>query len=123
MGFLDGASAWLDSTLSASDGVDVVYRRGTAEVELSGVVIGETQFVQEVDEAVIAQWRGRDYFIAVSDLVLGETSITPEAGDRITQTVNGTDKEYEVVGASPEPCYRYTGPDEATFRIHAKQIG
>lgn len=100
----------------------ITYRRGSASVALTAV-IGETQFVQEVDEAVIAQWRGRDYFIAVADLMLGGETVTPQSGDRITQTVNGTEKEYEVAGASPEPCYRYTGPDEATFRVHTKQVG
>jgi len=119
---LNTASRWLDSKLSDSDGADIIYRRGGAATTITGVVVGQTQFVQETDEAVIAQWRGRDYFIAVDDLLLGGVAVKPEDGDRITQTVNGVEKEYEVVSASPEPCYRYTGPDEAMYRIHTKQV-
>lgn len=123
MGFLDTASAWLDSTLASADGLTITYRRGGATVSITDAVVGQTEFAQETEGQVVATWRGRDYFVSVASLLLEGIAVTPRAGDVIEQVFGGNTKQYEVLSIGSEPCFRYTGPDEVTYRIHTKLMG
>lgn len=115
---LDTGSLWLDSILGTSEGVEVTYRRGAAEVELEGVVVGQTLIGSDFGVGIVQTWQTRDYLIPTADLILGGNVTEPEVGDTIEQ--GGV--TYRVTEADDGRPWRYS--DEATrtmLRVHTKQ--
>lgn len=122
MGVFQDAIAGGLAAIRGAAGVSIVYRRAGASLELAAVS-AETQFVQQDGEAVVARYRSRDYLIAIADLELEGSTIVPEEGDRITETINGTACEFEVASEGGEPAYRYSDRAQTQFRVHTKQVG
>ena len=120
---LETAETWLAGQLKSSVGKSIVYRRGDNTVPLTATV-GSSVFEQRDDtDTVINQWEGRDFLILPADLVLDGSTVTPERGDQIVETVGGESLTYEVMSPGDEPVFRYTGPHRKQLRIHTKQVG
>lgn len=130
MGILARASDWLTRRLptAAAPGGPVVYTRAAdaSTVTLTGVAwVGRTAFRRfptgtEGTEAAALVWGDRDYLIPVS--ALGATP--PARGDRITETVNGTQVVFEVTSVVPgEPEWRYADEHRTCYRVHTLEVG
>ena len=85
-------------------------------------VVGPTG-VQEDGEAVIERLRTRDYLVNVADLLLDGIAIKPEDGDRIIETINGTETEFEVGSQDASQPYTFSDFGRTQYRIHTKQVG
>lgn len=64
----------------------------------------------------------RDFFIRVSDWTAAGLSGNPARGDRITETVNGTAKTYEVTSPIGEPWWTWAEEEQYVLRIHTKPV-
>lgn len=124
MSLLSRGQSWLNRTLAVAAGVSLTYTRGAQSVTLTGWV-GRTAFAQLPGSgsgaAVI--WGDRDYLIPVSDLVLGGSAVTPQRGDRISETIDGVSLTFEVLAPGTEPAWRYSDAGRQTYRVHCKKVG
>ncbi len=118
---LQQASDWLQNQRAKFMSRMVVYQRGEQTLQIAAT-IGQTVF--EVDDGTGAALRveSRDFLITASDLVLGGQAVTPQRGDRITETDGDHSYVYEVMAPGDEPCWRYSDPYRRTYRIHTKQV-
>ncbi len=118
------AQAFLNRTLSVSDGVSVAYSREGLSVTLTAW-IGRTVFRQDMANGTGGQvvFGDRDYLFPVASLVLDGVAVEPRQGDRITQTVGGLARTFEVL--TPEtgdPAARYSDPQKTVWRVHTKEV-
>ncbi len=116
---LQKASDWLQLQRRKFMSRTVVFQRGEQTLEVAAT-IGQTVF--EVDDGTGAALRveSQDFLITASELVLGDQTVTPQRGDRITETDGDHSYVYEVMAPGDEPCWRYSDPYRRTFRIHTK---
>lgn len=112
----------------ATSGGAVTYARaaGGASVDLTGKAWwGRTVFRRNPladQNAASVVFGERDYMIPVADLAQSGTAFHPARGDRITETVGGKSKTFEVIAPQGEDVWRYDGPDETLFRVHTKRV-
>lgn len=113
--------AWLQEQRRAHMVSSVIYARGASTVSDVSATVGQTIFRLEDGAGPVEYWESRDYLIDAADLTsLGE----PEAGDRITQTLNGTDEIFEVMAPADEAPWRWSDAHGRTvYRIHTKYVG
>ncbi len=119
---LQTATEWLDGVRNDVMSHAVTYARGELSVAVSATV-GSTLF--QVDDGAGGTIRvtQRDFLIRCADLVLGGEEVLPQRGDRITETVQGRNVVWEVMGpGGGEPDWRYSLPDRSTLRIHMKEV-
>jgi len=90
----------------------VEYRRGT-ETRTVAAVLGKTDV--EVEDASGLRVGSVVWDFLIAAAVLG---FEPAVGD--VMVVNG--KQYEVRNLSGQGCWRWTGPNQKTYRIHTQQI-
>jgi hypothetical protein len=124
MGLLQAGQAYLAGAVGKAAGVGISYARGatvvTITAESGAAWVGRTAFTSVQQGAIRVEWGDRDYLILASALAaIGE----PAEGDRITETVNGTAKVFEVMSPGGEPPWRYSDPQRSVFRLHVKQVG
>ena len=119
--YQDSISGGLAAIRQAA-GVSIVFRRGGAESDPFKAKVGRTEFVQESGEQVIARIRTRDYLIGVEDYKLEDQAVTPEDDDRILETINGRECEFQICSEGGEPPYVYSDTAQTQFRIHTKQV-
>lgn len=104
-------------------GVSVTYTRlGGGTLTLTAVH-GLTTFSSE--EALgRVEISARDYLVAVADLAVSGTAFAPAVGDRITETINGVAKTFEVQDPQNggETACRYSDQDRAMWRLHMKAV-
>jgi len=118
---LQSASDWLGEMFKTHASRTVTYKRGIDSVNVPAS-IGRTEF--EIDDGfgVLQKFESRDFLILAADLVFSGTSVLPERGDRIEETVGTTSYVYEVMAPGKEPAWRYSDPYRKTLRIHTKQV-
>ncbi len=122
MSMFSDAQTWLNETLATAAGVSVTYTDGTYSVSLTPWV-GRTVFSSNLDGAARIEFGDRDYLIPVSVLILNGAATKPAVGHRITESVNGTTKVYEIMRPDTgEPAWRYSDQGETVFRIHVKRV-
>lgn len=76
--------------------------------------IGRTLFRAENEYGVTVRTESKDFIIEANDL-----GCEPQRGDSII--FDG--KQYEVLAPNNEPCWRWSGSDNKTYRIHTKFMG
>lgn len=118
--FQDAISGGLAAIRQAA-GVSIVYRRAGASVPLTAVP-ANSQFEEQTTEGVIARTKTRDYLIAVADLELEGEPIQPEPGDKVAETINGVDCEFEVVPMNQQAGSIYSDRAQTQYRIHTVQV-
>ena len=107
----------LNRQMKVAGGVSIRYTRGAKSITLTAI-LGNTGFAVNMDNGPRLIWGDRDYLIAVADLTFGE----PALGDRITETVNGTAKVYEVMTPlSGDPAWRHSDHGQTMWRLHVKE--
>ncbi len=97
-------------------GETVTYARGAQSVEVTAVV-GESAH-DSIDDGMPVTVQSRDFMIAVEDLLLGASAVTPQAGDRITQG----SALFVVRDISGSNCWRYSDHPRSTYRIHTVEV-
>jgi hypothetical protein len=118
---LTRGAAWLDQQRSRHLTRTVTYLRGGDSVDLPAT-IGQTTFEQADEYGVIHRTESRDYLISAAELVLGGGVVTPQAGDRVHETVGAQVFIYEVMAPGGEPAWRYSDPQRQMLRIHTKHV-
>ncbi len=119
---LQTASDWLHDQQKQHASRLVTYERGATTVAVQAT-IGRTVFEIDDEFGVVHKLESRDFLIHAADLVLGGSTVLPERGDRIRETVGTTTYIYEVMAPGKEPHFRYSDPYRKTLRIHTKQVG
>jgi len=110
----------LMNTLQGFAGQTVTYHRGDASVSVTAVP-GRSEY--EVDtEYGIERSYARDFIVEAADLIISGSTITPQRGDLIKQTVGDDVLVFEVMApASGVDCYNLDQTGTST-RIHTKQV-
>ncbi|HBE68505.1 MAG TPA: hypothetical protein DDW52_10195 [Planctomycetaceae bacterium] len=116
MSLLQNAEAYLREVRRQHLAQLVTYQRGADSVDLLATQ-GSTD-TENDSGAVVVQSRSIDWILEAADLLLNETEVLPEKGDRI---VVGS-RIYEVVDLGGEPCFRWHGRDSLSLRVHTKEV-
>jgi hypothetical protein len=114
--FDDAASAAL-ATARAVAGNQVTYRRGASSAQMTAVS-GSTRYKFTNESGVTITITGRDYLIAVADLVLDSAPVTPLPGDVVDDGVH----QYEAMPVGGEACFAHSDSNKTQFRIHTKLV-
>ena len=85
---------------------DVTYRRGTDEAVVRATIGRTLLKLDDGYNGVWMVWTDRDYLIRAADLVLGGSSVQPQRGDQIRETVGAQSLVYEVLAHGDEPPWR-----------------
>ena len=120
---LEAGQQWLAEQLQEHASRSVVYHRGADNIAVQAT-IGRT--LLKLDDGyggVRMQWTDRDFLIPAADLVLNGSTVTPERGDRITETVGLNTSVFEVMAYGGEPPWRHSDPFGRLLRIHTKFVG
>ncbi len=99
----------------------VTYTRGAYSVVVQATV-GATPVDIDDGDGMAIRRQHRDYLLASADLVLNAVTVTPAAGDKITDTLADGDHVFEVVPLGAEKCWRASDGDGVTIRIHTKEV-
>jgi hypothetical protein len=117
------AAAALTRRKKQADGVSVSYARiGANTLTLTAVPGQTTATSAELPGRV--EISARDYLVAVEDLVdASGTEVPPAVGDRITETINGAAKTFELqTPENGEPAFRWCNENRAMYRLHMKAV-
>ena len=104
---------WLEQNLFGFCSSPIDYRQNGTTVAVNAV-FGKTDY--EVDDGSGVRVGGVVWDFLIEAATLG---MTPKVGDVLV--VNG--KQYEVRNLSGQGCWRWTGPNQKTYRIHTQEIG
>jgi len=119
---LELGSSWLDDQRKRFLSHTVTYQRGGNTADLQAT-IGRTIFKLVDGYGAVVRIESRDFLITAADLVIADTTVLPERGDRIREAVGEQVFIYEVLAPSDEPHFRYSDPYRRTLRIHTKFNG
>ena len=103
---------WLEQNLLGFCSSPVTYRRD-AQTQTCNAVFGKTDYQVSGESGVEVGAFLWDFLIDAESL-----GLSPEVGDIVV--VNG--KQFEVMKLSGQGCWRWTGPNQKTYRIHTKQV-
>ena len=118
---LEQAATWLSQQRTAFASRAVDYCRAAGVVTLSAS-LGVTNSEFEEVSGVLEQFVSRDFIVQASALVLSGQAITPQRGDRIQFSQDGTARVFEVTAPTGMECWAYSGPYGKDIRIHTKEI-
>lgn len=108
------ASAFLASQRKQYLSESIVYSPLSGEARPLFATLGKTLFRSENEYGVTIRTMSFDFIVLAEEL-----GVEPERGDVIT--LDG--RQYEVLAPNNEPCWRWSGNDFKTYRIHTKYIG
>jgi len=118
---IDNALGWLDEQNTAFRSRTVTYSRGSSSVSVDAVLDGQDFGAELVDIGAIG-WSGADFLIHPEAIVLDSVETLPQKQDRITTTVNGLSRIYEVlVPANGIPLFERID-NNRRLRIHTKLV-
>jgi len=104
---------WLEQRLLGFCSSPVEYRRDS-NTQTVDAVFGKTDIEVEDHTGITVSSFVWDFLIDAQTL-----GFEPDVGDLIV--VN--ERQYEVMNLSGQGCWRWTGPNRKTYRIHTKDIG
>ena len=110
---LNNGLDWLEQNLLGFCSSPVDYRRDEQSQTLDAV-FGKTDYQVSTESGIEVGAFIWDFLIDAESL-----GLTPEVGDLIV--VNN--KQFEVMNLSGQGCWRWTGPNQKTMRIHTQEIG
>jgi hypothetical protein len=109
---LNNGLDWLEQNLLGFCASPVDYRRDEQSLTLDAV-FGKTDYQVSTESGVEVGAFIWDFLMDAQTL-----DMTPKVGDIVV--VNG--KQYEVMNLSGQGCWRWTGPNQKTMRIHTKLV-
>jgi hypothetical protein len=115
----DKLKTWLPGQAAQVAGVTVTYTRGGTTRTLSALE-GRTVFASQQEGAPRIEFGDRDYLIELADLTaFGD----PQIGDRITETLAGVQRVFEVrTPGTGEPAWRWSDPGHTRYRVHTTRV-
>jgi hypothetical protein len=112
----ENAASWLLEQLQPEAGLTVSYTQGELVVSLTAIPSEVRTKTGEVNG--LFTWHvGMDWLVLASDL-----GVEPRKGDRISATIGGESRVYELQPVGDEACF---GPHDATGRslvLHSKRV-
>jgi len=112
--------AAVEEMFAEAFGVEVIYvvpaASGDTEIPLMAQVSLQSYDALNdygISETIVS----RDYLITNADL-----GATPESGHRIVETIDGTDRTFEVMPLDKRPCWQPADPDGRQIVIHTKEV-
>lgn len=118
MSLLDQGAAWLLTQTQAAAGTAMTYRRGSESVSVTGVRRARIELVND-ENGIPVQVRRHSIVIAASEL-----EFEPRAGDRITESISGSDVTWEVLPpAEGEPSFTWWDRAQTAYLIDVAQVG
>ena len=112
MNMLNDGLTWLEKQLMLNCSGQVEYVRDGLEAILTDAVFGKTEFEVTGEDGFASGAFVWDFLIDAEVLAL-----EPRTGD----IINLGGKEYELMKLPGEGCWRWTGPNRRTYRIHTKE--
>jgi len=110
---LNSGLDWLEQRLLGFCSSPVEYRRDTQSQTIDAVY-GKTDLEVEDQTGISVSSFVWDFLIDATTL-----GFEPAVGDLIV--ING--RQFEVMNLSGQGCWRWTGPNRKTYRIHTKDSG
>lgn len=103
----------------------IVYQRVTDSV-LTAVSLtawpGTADFERVTDEGASVVQADRCYLFPANDLFLGGANVLPQVGDRIVETVDGTDYTFELMIDKGRPVWEYNDHTRQILRVWTKRV-
>ena len=102
----------------------VEYRRLPENVVVTVKATSDESNVELVQEGQVTGTieRLRDFLIAADSLVVGDDlRFDPKPGDCITETIDETEVEYEVVQPDGSPCWSFDDSMNLRIRVHTRR--
>jgi hypothetical protein len=109
---LNSGLDWLEQRLMGFCSSPVEYRRDSDTLTVDAV-FGKTDIEVDDQTGITVSSFVWDFLIDAETLAM-----EPEVGDLIV--VN--ERQFEVMKLAGQGCWRWTGPNRKTYRIHTKQI-
>jgi|GEM_PF-3134679 len=124
MGILNRAAGFLNTKLGKAGGVAISYVRGSTTIEIAeadGLVwLGDARFGVTTDGGPRVVHGERQYLIVAG--AIGSLN-EPEEGDRIVETINGTEYTFEVMQpGTGDPAVRWSDPSRSRWRVNVKRV-
>jgi len=110
---LNRGLSWLEQKLKAFCSSPVEYRRNSQTLEVNAV-FSKSDYQTDTGSGISVESFVWDFLIEAADL-----GTEPQVGD--TVIVNG--RSFEVMKLAGQGCWRWTGPNQRTYRIHTRDIG
>ena len=104
---------WLEQRLMGFCSSGVEYRRDAQTLTIDAV-FGKTDYEAEDDNGISVGGFVWDFLIDAATLAM-----EPAVGDLIVVNT----RQFEVMKLSGQGCWRWTGPNRKTYRIHTRDIG
>lgn len=101
----------------------VTYRRGAETVDLTGKCWPGRWVVTEVPQegGGYVTYGDRDLMIPAARLITASGDrFEPEEGHRITELIDGTLWNFDVLPPAGEPAQRWMDTDQLVYRVHLK---
>lgn len=117
---LGAGSTWLHGKAKTDASKAVSYARGLDSVTLRARKTGRRDQSVDASAGLMTEVREWDWILTASDLVLASVATEPHIGDRITETIDGTDFVFEVLATGSEGCWRWNDRNQTAYRVHAK---
>ena len=114
MSLITRASAFLASQRKQFLSETILYSPLSGEAHPLFATLGKTLFRSENEYGITVRTYSFDFIVAAADM-----ASEPERGDLIIYN----NKQYEVLAPNNEPCWRWSGNNGDTYRIHTKFIG
>lgn len=123
MTLIDRGQAALNARMKAAAGRTVTYTRGVSSASVTAWVGRTDQPAAQDQYGARQEWADRDYLLAVADLTAAGFG-SPQAGDRITETIAGTAVTFELVvpAGANDQAWRYSDQTRTVYRLHTKQV-
>lgn len=119
--FQDAIAGGLAAIRQAA-GVPITIRSGGAEQSCTAA-IRETEFTTTGQDGLTVLMRVRTYLIGVADYAFDGIATEPQTGHRIIQSIQGEEREFEVVGPNGQAPFGYTDNDQSQYEVYTVQVG
>lgn len=122
-GPFDTDFATLGDLFAEAFGATVTIARGSKS---TGSVTAEAyvnEYTVETEDGLVTSLAVRDYVISVADYTISGAAVQPRRGDRITETISGTEYTFEVMPLASMPASQWTDTDASRWLIHTKRVG
>ncbi|HDZ20085.1 MAG TPA: hypothetical protein ENH78_02175 [Phycisphaerae bacterium] len=124
----DDDFAAADAMFAEAFGGEVTYVYGSSEITVTAEASLHDYEVQD-PHGVFETIQSRDYVISAAALVIDGEPITPRAGNKIKETINGSIEIFQVMPLGrtnrfgDRPAAEHTDTSETSWLIHTKHIG
>lgn len=118
---LRAGAEWFGEQLKAAASVTVEYHRGASTIDALTATVSTHEYEVLDTDGIMVLIKSRDYIVHAADLVIG-SQITPRSGDRIIETIGGTDQTFEIMPLGAQKEYEPIDADGILLKIHTKRV-